>query len=502
MRFQPIAALRISALIALAAGVAGAQATPVTAGAPSAAALTIDEAVALARRNNPAHQAIMNNRTEANARVRSAYGALLPSLSTSFSGQWQEGGNQVFGGAQLGASSDVLQSFYDVSLNYSVNAATFLTPRLQRAGRDAVEADIVGSEEALRGRVVQQYLTVLQAQARAVLQDTLVASARAQVELARARAAVGAGTQLDVRRAEVTLGQAQVQSLQQRNTVDIEKLRLFQEMGVDAERARDVQLTSAFVAQPVPYTEDQVIDLARRQNPTVQALRSRERVTDVSVKTAKAQYTPTFSVSSGIGGYSYQYANDDFVVQQAQQQALSSATQCASLDSVRRGAGLTGLTCGSGILSPAQLSAARTANGYDLVQSPKSIRATISLPIFDGFSREQRVQEAEVARADARYSVRAQELALAANVSGAFRTLTTAQRTVELQETNSVAAREALALAEERYRVGASTFVDVAQARADYERAETDRINAVYDYHKAFAALESAVGRPLRSPQR
>ena len=57
---------------------------------------------------------------------------------------------------------------------------------------------------------------------------------------------------------------------------------------------------------------------------------------------------------------------------------------------------------------------------------------------------------------------------------------------------------EALALAEERYRVGATTFVEVAQARADYERAETDRINAVYDYHKAFAALESAVGRPLR----
>ena len=33
---------------------------------------------------------------------------------------------------------------------------------------------------------------------------------------------------------------------------------------------------------------------------------------------------------------------------------------------------------------------------------------------------------------------------------------------------------------------------------AAYERAESDRINAIYDYHKAFAALESAVGRPLR----
>ena len=46
--------------------------------------------------------------------------------------------------------------------------------------------------------------------------------------------------------------------------------------------------------------------------------------------------------------------------------------------------------------------------------------------------------------------------------------------------------------------MGAATFVDVQQARADFERAENDRINALYTFHQAFAALESAVGRPLR----
>ena len=51
---------------------------------------------------------------------------------------------------------------------------------------------------------------------------------------------------------------------------------------------------------------------------------------------------------------------------------------------------------------------------------------------------------------------------------------------------------------QDRYKIGATTFVDLTQARATYERAESDRINAIYDYHKAFAALESAVGHPLR----
>ena len=38
----------------------------------------------------------------------------------------------------------------------------------------------------------------------------------------------------------------------------------------------------------------------------------------------------------------------------------------------------------------------------------------------------------------------------------------------------------------------------LASARAQYERTQIDRVNAVYEYHKAFAALENAVGRPLR----
>jgi outer membrane protein len=46
--------------------------------------------------------------------------------------------------------------------------------------------------------------------------------------------------------------------------------------------------------------------------------------------------------------------------------------------------------------------------------------------------------------------------------------------------------------------VGASTFLDVITSRGTYEQALIDRVNAIYDYHKAFAALENAVGRPLR----
>ncbi|MFN9797024.1 MAG: TolC family protein, partial [Gemmatimonas sp.] len=77
-------------------------------------------------------------------------------------------------------------------------------------------------------------------------------------------------------------------------------------------------------------------------------------------------------------------------------------------------------------------------------------------------------------------------------------TLGASRQAATLQEQNVRAARTALELAQERYRVGASSLVELVQARADFERAETDRITAVYDVQRAFAALENAVGRTLR----
>jgi outer membrane protein TolC len=46
--------------------------------------------------------------------------------------------------------------------------------------------------------------------------------------------------------------------------------------------------------------------------------------------------------------------------------------------------------------------------------------------------------------------------------------------------------------------VGLGTFIDVAQARDEFARAQTSYINAVYDYHRAIAALEFTLGRALR----
>jgi len=94
--------------------------------------------------------------------------------------------------------------------------------------------------------------------------------------------------------------------------------------------------------------------------------------------------------------------------------------------------------------------------------------------------------------------VRARGLAVQTEVSQAFLTLQSAYRAIAIQDTNHAAAQEQLQLATERYRVGSGTFFELLDAQVAALRAESEYVTAVYDYHKALAALEGAVGRPLR----
>src|SRR5574340_299486 len=187
MRFSmSVTAALCAPWLALHAGAARAQAVDTSSGP----VLTLDEAERLAIRNNPTHLSVVDARNTATARRRSAWGAFLPTANASFSSSYQQSGNVPLSGNLFSVSSDVYQSSYWLGLTYTLNLASFINPRIQSASVRAADADIAGSAETLRAQVDQSYLTVLQDQAKAVLQDTLVAQATVQLELARARLAV------------------------------------------------------------------------------------------------------------------------------------------------------------------------------------------------------------------------------------------------------------------------------------------------------------------------
>ncbi|MHB1298626.1 MAG: TolC family protein [Gemmatimonadaceae bacterium] len=463
--------------------------------------LSLDEALEIARKNNPQYLQSITGRTRAAAAVRTAYGQLLPTADAQMGASFREGRTQFFNGVAFGATSDIVSSSWNLSANARLSLNTFQQIKSARASMDAADADVEASLYALRNGVTAQFLLALQTAARASLQDTLVSQQRLQLQLAEARAGVGAGTSLDVKRAEVGLGTQEVAALRARNAAEVARLQLFQQLGVPM--PADVQLTADLPMTLPSFEVEDLLAMARRENPTLLAMQARERVAEAQVKSARGEYTPTLSFSASVGAFTQKQQNIDIALADAAAGAQRSQASCFTTDSIRVGAGLPSIAgqCSGIGFTPQQAAAMRAENDrfpFDFTRNPYTLSMGLSLPLFDGFAREQRLQSASASRTDARYNVRRQELALTADVTSALVTLRAARQTVELQERNAVTAGEALQLAQERYRVGANTFVDLTTARAEYEQAQTDRIDAVYEFHRAFAALEAAVGRTIR----
>ncbi|HZS58439.1 MAG TPA: TolC family protein, partial [Gemmatimonadaceae bacterium] len=470
-----------------------ALAGPIGAQGPDSAGpvLTLADAQQIAKHNNPVYLQSVVARRAASANLRAAYGQFLPQLAANAQALYSQAGTQIANGSSLGASSNYEESQWQLNLTYTLSANTFISPAYNRANRDAAEADIGSAAATLRNNVASSYIAVLQAAAQANLQDTLVADDSAQLLLAQARVAAGAATPLDVQRAQVTLGQQKVSAVQAHNQVDVTKLQLFQTLGVT--QPKGVQVRDTFQVVPVQYTLDSLQAIARQSNPQLVALQAREHAADVDVSRQRGLYTPQLQIFTGLSGYTFTYTNFNSLLasQQSNQQLFYSL--CIA-------GGGTAATCGSPTLTPGEINQLRSQNNafpFGFINNPRQISAQLTLPIFDGFVREQKVEQAYAARQDAQYNRRAQQLALTANVTSAYLSLTTAAKTAALQQENAGKAREELALAQARYQVGAASSLDVTDAVASFERAETDRINAVYSYQTAFAALEAAVGRPL-----
>ncbi|HUC40216.1 MAG TPA: TolC family protein [Gemmatimonadales bacterium] len=494
--------LLVAGLLLGRATVAVAQ-QPTTATPSFTAGLSLADAIASAREKNPAFREVQNNRGPAAWGVRNAYSSLfVPSFAVSGGMSYTGPGSQTFLTQSFSQSVSTVSSFYDLGLSWQFSGVTMSQPGLAKAELRAADADVAGAENILITGVKQQYLTVLQALATADLARRTVARNEEFLKLANARYGVGQATLIDVRQAQVARGQAEVALLRAQTVVSVEKLRLFEQMGVTPPLdVATVQLTDTFAVQTPEWQLNDLLTMAAEQNPSLKALRAREGAAAWGVRAATSSYGPALSVSAGWSGFTQQFTNVDPIIFAGEAAFANQHAECQENNTIRTSAGLAPNDCSGFVWGASNEQAVRDRNSvfpFDFTKQPFQARLTVTWPIFNNFSRELNVSNARTQHNDLEERVRARGLAVQTDVSQAFLVLQSAYRTVGLQDTNRVAAREQLQLATERYRVGSGTFFELLDAQIAALRAEQDAVNATYDYHKALAVLEAAVGRSLR----
>src|SRR5258707_372610 len=413
------------------------------------AKLSLADAVGIAKENRPIYLQAVNNRGPAAWANRNAYASLIvPQASASGSLGYSGTGSQRFLSSNFSQTFATVSSSYSIGFDWQLSGATLSAPGLRKSQLTAADADIDSAFATLQSGVTQQYLTVLQARDNVGVAQQQVARDVEFLRLAQARYAVGQITLIDVRQAQVALGTSQVTLLRAQTQQRVEKLRLFEQIGVSAPTTVDsVQLTDTFPVTAPAWKLDEVLSMAEAQNPALQALRARERSASWGVKSASSSWGPSLDLSAGWSGFTQQFAHstdlNSFVTQSALG-AQSQYTACNDNNTIRQNNGLSTQNCSGFIWTSSQEQALRDANHvfpFNFTGQPFSARLTISLPLWTNFGQAAQVAQAKATQQNLEESVRARALGLQTEVSLAYYTLLTAFQSVGLQDTNRVLAR-------------------------------------------------------------
>jgi outer membrane protein len=467
--------------------------------------LTLEEAIALAKANNPTFLSTANDQAAANWQVRESYAQFLPSVNASGFGSWQASGAQRFGTIVFEDQiTDWAFSGYSLNFGMTVDGNTIFGLGNARANRSATEARIRSAEFDLESTVGLQYMAVLRAQDQVDVAQRQLDRARQNLQIVETRVSTGSVAGMDGRQAEVDLGRADVGLIRAQRDLRQARLMLSERIGVSM--PEDVRLASAFDVFEPDLDLDELMRYSMDDHPSLRSFRAQESATRSAARQASSsQYLPSVRLSASVSGQAQEALNEDFVINQAENRAASRVSSCEFEHTLNNGliGGLPGFSnedCSQYMFSDAQRAEALSQNRafpFEFTSIPMRATLQISLPIFTGFSRERQVSQANNMAEDAEHNRRAEELRLTTMVTNAYDNLVSQYRVVQAEERNRTLSEEQLQLQQRRYALGAVDLLLLMDAQTTLTTAEQAYLDAVYEFHYSLIVLEAAVGRPL-----
>ena len=249
---------------------------------------------------------------------------------------------------------------------------------------------------------------------------------------------LGRATRSDVLRSQVDLNNARMALLNAENAARASTYTLAEAVGVTEpltpEAEADLSGTDALLS------DNEVLAMALAGAPSLVSARADAAASAASVASARSAYLPTMRLSGG-----WAWSNSDFPPQ----------------------------------------------------NRSWSVSLSGNLPIFDGFSRENTLYQAQARRDQALAGERAAELGLRKDIDAALGTIAAAQASIGLAEQTVELSDEDLRVSQERYRLGLATILDLQFAQITLRQAEVDLIQRQFDYQIGLARLEALLGTDL-----
>ena len=417
--------------------------------APSLAqdrAVTLADAIRRAEQVQPGVVRAQAEIRTAEAQRRNAWASYLPSLSASSSASefFSEGASRIDPvTGQLTSGNNANRSL-STSLSASLDLFTGFRRGAEtgaaRAGQQAAEASLVDARFQQALATTNQFFDALAAAQLVKVREASVRRAEEQLKVSVNKLRAGSATRSDSLRSLVTLGNARLELI--RTTADLAAAeaglaRLIGETG----RVSAVD-DSAFYRMQAALDTAALRAEAESRSPRIRSAVAGASAARANVRASRSAYWPSLTLSANTAW-----------------------------------------------------NASRT-NDYDLLNQ-RQLSLALRWNLFDRFDRELAITQreatldvAEAESADARREV-------ASELTARLADLAAARAQIEITNTSVVAATEDLRVQQERYRLGASTIVDLLTSQEAVDQAEVDVVVARFTYLRARAQLEALIGRTL-----
>ena len=408
--------------------------------------LTIEDAMKIALQNNFDIKIASNNLDINKVNATTGNAGMLPRVTATLVDT-----NSIQNSSQTrqDGTTTSLDNAKNNSLNYGIGLDWTIFDGFKMFARldQLKELQKLGEAELKRTMILKistvnaVYFDLVQQQQQLAALDTTIVISTQRLILAQNRFAIGKSSKLEVLNAQVDLNTDKVALLRQKESYSNRKIALNQIL------ARDSKVDFKVVDQ-VPVDEklilSELIALAEKQNPQLEAQIINKRVSELELKQIKGERYPMVSVNTG-----YNFLDN--------QSSLGFTSQF-------------------------------TAKGLNY-----GLRASLNL--FDGLAQNRNEKIAKILIENAKIAIEQQSLLLNSELTIAFQTYLTNLELIQLEQTNVAIAKQNLNITVDKFRIGTITTLEFRAAQLNYINAKVRYSNAQFQAKLSEIALRELAGK-------
>lgn len=412
--------------------------------------------------------------------------ALLPSVNANVSHGYNFGKSVDRFTNQFATQQVAFENFYLTGNLTLFNGFQLLnTIARNRLSLRAGQYDVEKMKNDIALNVASIYLTILFNKELLGIAEEQARITNQQVERTSRLLEAGTVSKGNLLSLQAQAASEEVQVVSMQNNLDISILSLIQLLELGPGELSDIQKPDLSVPENISLDvrPPQIFNLALETQPQIKSAELKVLSAMKDLKIARGSYLPQLMVQGSYGsGYS-----------EASQQ-LKSITM--------NGVDTIGYTTGASpvpVVSPSFSSVFEMIPWSDQIDANinKSIGFYLNIPIFNGLQARTANSRAKIGIENARLSYQQEKNLLEKDIQQAYADVSAAIRKYKAARKSVEAMKENYFYADQKFSLGLLNFVDYSEAKKNLAKAESEMLQAKYEYVFKMTVLDFYMGKPI-----